>query len=99
MFSKPVGPGLALRSFSVGGEIAHFEPCVGVLCSSLSYSASCWQAIQVGDPLSLSQSQVRHHAEHLARLRDSSEAIRMVPIENLAPPLPVEDPNGLRRPR
>lgn len=99
MFSKPVGPGLALRSFSVGGEIAHFEPCVGVLCSSLSYSASCWQAIQVGDPLSLSQSQVRHHAEHLARLRDSSEAIRMVPIENLAPPLPVEDPSGLRRPR
>lgn len=50
----------------------------GLCCGSLSYGVLLWQA-----------QQARRHSDSLMRLRENAEAIQMVPIDNLAPRLPL----------
>ncbi|CAE7226256.1 unnamed protein product [Symbiodinium sp. CCMP2592] len=52
----------------------------GLLGVGLSLGYTNWQAVQV-----------RHHAQALARLQENSEAVRMLPIGNLAPMLPAKE--------
>mmetsp|Transcript_67645 Transcript_67645/g.135851 ORF Transcript_67645/g.135851 Transcript_67645/m.135851 type:complete len:140 (-) Transcript_67645:83-502(-) len=54
--------------------------CVGLACGAASASLSWWRAVQV-----------RRHSVALDRLARTSEAVRLVPISNDAPPLPASE--------